>query len=268
MNKEMEIELDLINNILREYPILGEYDNYKKYNYIIQENEIPKYASINYHSKINKSNIDEYIKYGNKEMIEYLFEMIKNLIKVDYDNIDKLFINACKYNNLSLAKKLFDKGANPKYNKNIVLRNAIKNHDYNTFKFLLENVEYDYNDLNNISDALGEKGTNDMMILIINKKIRFISALLDGLFYMVVMYDNIELMKFIIENKLKVIAEFDNYILHPLRYACECNNIKSVEFMLKNGVRADIRNNEAIKMANNKGYTEIVELLKQYGGTL
>jgi len=173
-------------------------------------------------------------------------EMVKLVLKHNFEDFDEGLIGACTSNKLDIVKLMVEKGANVntlKINGTAAIHIAAKNGNFEILKFLvkkgadikIEPTKYGYREANTLHFAC-EGG-------------------------------NIDIVKFLVENGLNV-NQKDNREYLPMHFAIKNQHVDIVKYLISVGANENGSNSIALQLACDVENKEIVLLLLEKGANV
>lgn len=163
---------------------------------------------------------------GYGDIVKLLLESKANL----HARNDDALMLATGYDRVDIAEILIDQGIAANTNNNRVLMRATANGSNNTIKLLLEKKA----DLHAQNDAA------------------MFNAIATG---------HADTVKLLLDSKVDIRGNNGGWLLD----AVAGNHYSVVKVLLDNGINVRLRQDEALCFAKEKGHTELIELLRQYG---
>jgi ankyrin repeat protein len=174
-------------------------------------------------------------------------------------DMDKLWSKACQHSRTDILQLLIDYGVDPKSDK-VAIKFAACNNQLGTLKFLLSlgrKVNEFYNEFSYIVQ-IGK--CEAIRFLLENNHI----SVKNDTEYIGVAFGQLNI------NTINLLLEYGStFVINDnadwLPSACHFCEIEIVKLLLERGIDPTINDNRAIKIAKEKNYLDIVDLLLEYG---
>ena len=190
-----------------------------------------------------------------KIILQEVDELIKQGVKISYKKELPLLMSILN-NNLDLAKLLIANGANIKSIALYSLNVAVASGYENVVEWLLDEYEYESEDLDkNLLEAADKNYPS------IVKKLIEAGAENDQIMGIFCEYNNIDMVKFLIEHNIGV----NGYSNEPIIHACAYGYIEIVEMLIDNGANINFTEGYPIAIASQYGNLNVIKMLIDNG---
>ena len=237
------------------------YDHCTPEYYIKNKNKLDKNKLKNRHMNIFFNNLNNYRNLL-KSKISFGIDITKHnyfiWVKNSAENLDKLFIDAIKNNNIKCAEKIFENGANINTDNDKALRMSSKNGYIDIVKYLVEKGANIHADDNYALRMSSENGHIDIVkFLVLNGA--NIHAKDDYALRKSSQNGHIEVVKYLVEKGANINVFYD----YALAESSRNGHIDVVKFLVGKGANIHERNDYALTWSSINGHIEIVKFLIQ-----
>jgi ankyrin repeat protein len=184
-------------------------------------------------------------------------EIMNKIHNMSQDELNDTLISILyKENQDYLVKKLVEGGADVNFGDGKVISRYVYKKDKEMVKYLIENGSKLYHILLSYAD----KNDEEMIKYLINKGAD-VQDNDDYLFRRMIQYENINMIKYLLDNYDIDIETTHSY---PLRQSASFGNYEMVKLFLEYGADPNCEDDDAIEMAEDNGHDDVLELLKEY----